>query len=200
MKIFSPKDIYICFSMPVELLYYYTVLLQQSPHRLLGSIFCGRTSLFLIVHSFFSPPLLSTFFLYPKAITQALRHFKQLFTSVSSCLLSVRYSQKIHIASNESVSFLFYIYNLSTNIPVQFILFYKNKLHPLLFSFFSYIDPSRLITETTVFQSNLMSIPTFHSLIYSVSSFTTSSKSVISLLPLTCHIPVIPGLIASLAL
>lgn len=30
---------------------------------------------------------------------------------------------------------------------------------------------------------------------YSVSSFTTSSKSVISLLPLACHIPVIPGLI-----
>ena len=37
-------------------------------------------------------------------------------------------------------------------------------------------------------------------LIYSVSSFTTSSKSVISLLPLTCHIPVIPGFMAILAL
>lgn len=36
--------------------------------------------------------------------------------------------------------------------------------------------------------------------IYSLSNLTTSSKSVISLLPLTCHIPVIPGLIASLAL
>ena len=36
--------------------------------------------------------------------------------------------------------------------------------------------------------------------IYSLSSLTTSSKSVISLRPLTCHIPVIPGLIASLAL
>lgn len=70
----------------------YTVLLRQSPHHLLGSIFCGRTLLFLIVQLFFSPPLLSTFFLYPKAITPASRHFKQLFTSVSSCLLSVRYS------------------------------------------------------------------------------------------------------------
>ena len=35
--------------------------------------------------------------------------------------------------------------------------------------------------------------------IYSLSSSTTSSKSVISLLPLTCHIPVIPGFIASRA-
>ena len=34
----------------------------------------------------------------------------------------------------------------------------------------------------------------------SVSSLTTSSKSVISLRPLTCHIPVIPGLIAIRAL
>ena len=40
----------------------------------------------------------------------------------------------------------------------------------------------------------------FQLLIYSVSSRTTSSKSVISLRPLTCHIPVIPGLIAILAL
>lgn len=37
-------------------------------------------------------------------------------------------------------------------------------------------------------------------LIYSVSSLTTSSKSVMSLRPLTCHIPVIPGLIAIRAL
>ena len=34
----------------------------------------------------------------------------------------------------------------------------------------------------------------------SVSSLTTSSKSVMSLRPLTCHIPVIPGLIAIRAL
>ena len=94
-----------------------------------------------------------------------------------------------------SFTFILYIYNLSTYILMQFIPSFRNKLH-----LSSYIDPSRLITETTVFQSNLISIPTFHSLIYSVSSFTTSSKSVISLLPLTCHIPVIPGLIASLAL
>ena len=33
-----------------------------------------------------------------------------------------------------------------------------------------------------------------------VSSLTTSSKSVMSLRPLTCHIPVIPGLIAIRAL
>lgn len=33
-------------------------------------------------------------------------------------------------------------------------------------------------------------------LMYSLSSRTTSSKSVISLRPLTCHMPVMPGLIA----
>lgn len=36
--------------------------------------------------------------------------------------------------------------------------------------------------------------------IYSVSRRTISSKSVMSLRPLTCHIPVIPGLMAILAL
>lgn len=39
----------------------------------------------------------------------------------------------------------------------------------------------------------------FQFVIYSLSRRTTSSKSVISLRPLTCHMPVIPGLIASLA-
>lgn len=41
---------------------------------------------------------------------------------------------------------------------------------------------------------------TLHSPIYLVSSFTTSSKSVILLLPLTCHSPVNPGLNDILAL
>ena len=45
----------------------------------------------------------------------------------------------------------------------------------------------------------LISNPIFHSEIYSVSRRTISSKSVMSLRPLTCHIPVIPGLIAILA-
>ena len=147
--------------------------------------------------------MLSMFSLYPKAITPALRHFKQLFTSVFSCLFIRTILTENHIASNESVLFLFYIYNLSTNIPVQFILFYNEQICTFFSSLFifSYIDPIPLNHETTVFPELIfMSIPTFHSLIYSVSSFTTSSKSVISLLPLTCHIPVMPGLIASLAL
>ena len=45
-----------------------------------------------------------------------------------------------------------------------------------------------------------ISSPIFHWEIYSVSSRTISSKSVISLRPLTCHIPVMPGLMAILAL
>lgn len=44
-----------------------------------------------------------------------------------------------------------------------------------------------------------ISSPMFQFVIYSLSRRTTSSKSVISLRPLTCHMPVIPGLIASLA-
>ena len=45
----------------------------------------------------------------------------------------------------------------------------------------------------TVFHNIFTSNLRLHSLIYCVSSFTTSSKSVILLLPLTCHIPVRPG-------
>ena len=60
----------------------------------------------------------------------------------------------------------------------------------------AYIDPSCLKTEATVLIKILISNPKFQFAIYFISSFTTSSKSVISLLPLTCHIPVIPGFIA----
>lgn len=45
-------------------------------------------------------------------------------------------------------------------------------------------------------QLSVMSSPIVHSLMYCLSSFTTSSKSVMLLRPLTCHIPVSPGLVA----
>ena len=64
----------------------------------------------------------------------------------------------------------------------------------------NHIDPSFFATTITVFKRILISNPISQFSIYSLSSLTTSSKSVISLRPLTCHIPVIPGLIASLAL
>ena len=63
----------------------------------------------------------------------------------------------------------------------------------------TYIAPSRCSTTNTVLNRILISSPMLQSLMYFVSSATTSSKSVISLRPLTCHIPVIPGLVASLA-
>ena len=56
-----------------------------------------------------------------------------------------------------------------------------------------------LQNRQTVLNRILISNPIFHSEIYSVSRRTISSKSVMSLRPLTCHIPVIPGLIAILA-
>ena len=68
------------------------------------------------------------------------------------------------------------------------------------FFFPYYTDPSLFSTVITVLNRIFISSPKVQLLIYSVSSLTTSSKSVISLLPLTCHIPVIPGLMAILAL
>jgi len=62
-----------------------------------------------------------------------------------------------------------------------------------------YIDPSFLKTTNIVLNNIFISSPMFQFVIYSLSRRTTSSKSVISLRPLTCHMPVIPGLIASLA-
>ena len=71
-------------------------------------------------------------------------------------------------------------------------------LSPSLF-IFPYIDPSLPRTVFTVLNKILISSAGVHSFIYFVSSLTTSSKSVISLRPLTCHMPVMPGFIASLA-
>ena len=82
-----------------------------------------------------------------------------------------------------------YLYSFKENF-----LFYSGLL-PLSF----YIDPSLPRTVFTVLNKILISSAGVHSFIYFVSSLTTSSKSVISLLPLTCHMPVIPGFIASLA-
>ena len=54
-------------------------------------------------------------------------------------------------------------------------------------------------TAYTVLSRIFISSHRLHSRIYLVSRFTISSKSVMLLLPLTCHMPVMPGLIASLA-
>ena len=54
-------------------------------------------------------------------------------------------------------------------------------------------------TAYTVLSRIFISNQRLHSRIYLVSRSTISSKSVMLLLPLTCHMPVIPGLIASLA-
>lgn len=57
-----------------------------------------------------------------------------------------------------------------------------------------HIAPFRANTTPIVLKRILISSAKLQLVIYSVSSFTTCSKSVISDLPLTCHIPVIPGL------
>lgn len=61
-----------------------------------------------------------------------------------------------------------------------------------------YIAPLFPNTTPTVLITIFISNPRLQFVIYSLSNLTTSSKSVISLLPLTCHIPVIPGFMASL--
>lgn len=63
---------------------------------------------------------------------------------------------------------------------------------------FPYAAPSFFSTAPTVFHSIFRSFPKFQFSIYSRSSFTTSSKSVMLLRPLICHIPVMPGFMASL--
>lgn len=62
-----------------------------------------------------------------------------------------------------------------------------------------YSDPLPVSTTNTVLKRILRSIPKHQFFTYFISSFTTSSKSVISLRPLTCHMPVKPGFTASLA-
>lgn len=66
-------------------------------------------------------------------------------------------------------------------------------------------DPVKINLEQLLREGNIirirpqgysMSSPIVHSLMYCLSSFTTSSKSVMLLRPLTCHIPVSPGLVA----
>ena len=73
-------------------------------------------------------------------------------------------------------------------------LFYKHTERLCL-----HIAPLPVKIMRIVLRSILRSSPTLQLVIYSVSSLTTSSKSVILLLPLTCHKPVIPGFIAILA-
>ena len=58
---------------------------------------------------------------------------------------------------------------------------------------FSYIAPSSSSIDFTVINTIFKSCPMLQLSIYFVSRFTTSSKSVILLRPLTCHNPVIPG-------
>ena len=60
-----------------------------------------------------------------------------------------------------------------------------------------YMAPFRLITALTVLNSIFTSSARLQLQMYCVSSFTISSKFVISLRPLTCHMPVMPGFIAS---
>ena len=64
----------------------------------------------------------------------------------------------------------------------------------------SYFDPRPVSTTQTVWNRILISSPSVQLSIYSRSSFTTSSKSTISLLPLICQSPVSPGVILILRL
>ena len=77
-------------------------------------------------------------------------------------------------------------------------LIFHHSLYYLSVFYYTYIAPSFFRTTATVFARIRKSSPILHSEMYFRSSFTTSSKSVMSLLPLTCHIPVIPGFMASL--
>lgn len=60
----------------------------------------------------------------------------------------------------------------------------------------AHMAPFRFSTVITVLYSIFTSSQRLQLQIYCLSSFTTSSKFVISLRPLTCHMPVMPGFTA----
>lgn len=74
----------------------------------------------------------------------------------------------------------------------------QSRTNSVLFDL--HMAPSCFNTVFTVLSNIFISRPILQLLIYSVSSFTTSSKSVICDRPLTCHIPVRPGFVARRAL
>ena len=71
-----------------------------------------------------------------------------------------------------------------------------NTLHDSLNTTLAEVIRIALHCQSVYTNNNFMSSPIVHSLMYCLSSFTTSSKSVMLLRPLTCHIPVSPGLVA----
>lgn len=88
-------------------------------------------------------------------------------------------------------------------IPSSYPIFKPLKIqlsHSFILKSIHYFDPLPLSTTPTVFVSILKSIPIFQVFTYCISISTTSSKSVTSLLPLICQIPVSPGFTASLPL
>ena len=79
-----------------------------------------------------------------------------------------------------------------SSAPLALVLICLN-LHQLT----NYFAPFLKKITPTVLRIIFKSRPMLQLSMYSKSSFTTSSKSSILLLPLTCHIPVIPGFILS---
>ena len=75
--------------------------------------------------------------------------------------------------------------------------FQFNRIHDIIFNGLDNIfaDVGSIHISVFVLSANRL----YTNNIKDIYVFTTSSKSVISLLPLTCHIPVIPGFIASRA-
>ena len=84
------------------------------------------------------------------------------------------------------------------SIPGRSSLFCGKKRRNPAIIYITYFDPLPVNTTTTVLRRILISSPMLQLSIYSRSSLTTSSKSVISLLPLTCQRPVSPGVMDSL--
>ena len=101
-----------------------------------------------------------------------------------------------HLLFTDSI-FLYFLM-CSSHTWLSFFLF-CHTLSAQQSYFRHHTDPSFLSTTNTVLNSILMSSPMFQFSMYSLSSLTTSSKSVMSLRPLTCHMPVMPGLMASRA-
>ena len=113
------------------------------------------------------------------------------------------YKKELLINSQKSCLF-FHIYTIEENNIIQYKL---QRLSEKMFEKMNLRDIARFdylqTSNGDFYLIDANSLPSLsnnyifeYSLMYCLSSFTTSSKSVMLLRPLTCHIPVSPGLVA----
>ena len=126
-----------------------------------------------------------------------LKFFKELSEGTDNLIYF--YSRKSNLLTQAEQTFHEKGYNnfhfRNRNALTDFVMSNKNRNN-----YFVFIGGKNADFKLAVNTRSLYIVPTWlpleDSLMYCLSSFTTSSKSVMLLRPLTCHIPVSPGLVA----